>query len=106
MLLLVQAVVRILRNGLLGLLIIDQVLQDVVTDVLARVVYEGNVFRLLQVLMLFRRLAHVSVCVGITLRDSRRHLVRLRLQHQVSFFIQRQVRVVLRLLVKFAMDLE
>ena len=106
MLLLVQAVVRILRNGLLSLLIIDQVLQDVVTDVLARVVYEGNVFRLLQVLMFFPRLAHASVCVGITLRDSRRHLVRLRLQHQVSFFIQRQVRVVLRLLVKFAMDLE
>lgn len=76
-------------NSLVGLLVLDQVLQDVVAGVLARVVNEGNVFRLLLVLfgMLFLRLARVLVSIAFC--DSRRHLVCFRLQHQISFFVQR-----------------
>lgn len=89
MLLLVQAVIRVVGNSLVSLLILDQVLQDVVTGVLARVVHEGNVFRLLLVLfrMLFLRLARVLVSIAFC--NSRRHLVCFRLQHQISFFVQR-----------------
>lgn len=106
MLLLVQAVIRIVGNSLVSLLILDQVLQDVVTGVLARVVNEGDVFRLLLVLFGMRFLRLARVLVSIAFCDSRRHLVCLRLQHQISFFIQRQVRVVFGLLVKLAVDLE